>query len=154
MVRAAASATLSAVPVLEMRQGQLVGAALPISLSASQAMASLALSWQSRRAQRRGVSACSRGYRRPTSGTMIAMCTTMVGLAKVAEGRRGSTNLDVYAALLGAAFLTCAIMTYISIRTAHVADLSRRLERAADATFMASLCAAVAIVVLFALEAI
>jgi hypothetical protein len=45
-------------------------------------------------------------------------------------------------------------MTYISIRTAHVADLSRRLERAADATFMASLCAAVAIVVLFALEAI
>jgi hypothetical protein len=90
----------------------------------------------------------------PTSGTMIAMCTTMVGLVKVAEGRLGATSVDVYAALLGAAFLTCAIMAYLSMRLAHIDDISRRLERAADTTFLVSLCAAVAMVVLFALEAI
>jgi hypothetical protein len=90
----------------------------------------------------------------PSSGTMIAMCTTMVGLVKVAEGRLGATYVDVYAAMLGAAFLTSAVLAYVAIRSARYATLSARCERAADALFIASLAASVFVVALFAFEAI
>ena len=89
-----------------------------------------------------------------SSGTMIAMCTTMVGLVKVAEGRLGATNVDVYAAMLGAAFLSCAVLAYIAIRSARYVTLSMRCERAADAMFITSLAASVFVVGLFAFEAI
>jgi hypothetical protein len=90
----------------------------------------------------------------PSSGTMIAMCTTMVGLVKVAEGRLGTSNVDVYAALLGAAFLVSAIFAYVSIRGARYSTLSARCERLADMFFMGGLAASVCLVALFALEAI
>lgn len=90
----------------------------------------------------------------PNSGTMIAMCTTMVGLVKVAEGRLGSSNVDVYAALLGAAFLVSAILAYVSIRGARFSTLSGRCERLADVVFMGGLAASVCLVVLFAIEAV
>lgn len=90
----------------------------------------------------------------PSSGTMIAMCTTMVGLVKIAEGRMGASNVDVYAAMLGAAFLISAVLAYISIRAARFSTLSVRCERIADILFLAGLASSVFIVVLFAVEAI
>ena len=90
----------------------------------------------------------------PSSGTMIAMCTTMVGLVKIAEGRMGSSNVDVYAAMLGAAFLTSAVLAYISIRAARFSTLSGRCERIADVLFLAGLASSVFIVVMFPIEII
>jgi hypothetical protein len=89
-----------------------------------------------------------------SSGTMIAMCTTMVGLFKVAEGRLGSSKVDIFAALLGATFLVSAMFAYVSIRTAKISAVSKRCERAADTTFLTGLIAAVVVVILFAFEAI
>lgn len=89
-----------------------------------------------------------------SSGTMIAMCTTMVGLVKVAEGRIGASNVDIFAALLGATFLVSAMFAYVSIRASRMSTVSKRCERAADTTFLAGLIAAVVVVILFAFEAI
>ena len=90
----------------------------------------------------------------PSSGTMIAMCTTMVGLVKIAEGRMGASNVDVYAAMLGAAFLTSAVLAYISIRAVRFSNLSVRCERVADVLFLVGLASSVFLVALFAIEAI
>ena len=75
----------------------------------------------------------------PSSGTMIAMCTTMVGLVKIAEGRMGASNVDVYAAMLGAAFLISAVLAYVSIRAARFSNLSVRCERVHDVLFLVGL---------------
>jgi len=90
----------------------------------------------------------------PSSGTMIAMCTTMVGLVKIAEGRIGTSNVDVYVALLGAAFLASAVMSYIAIRATRNSTLSMRCERVADIMFLVGLASAVFVVALFAFETI
>ena len=88
----------------------------------------------------------------PSAGTMIAMCSTMVGLVKIAEGRIGTTRMDVYVALLGAAFLVSAVVAYVAIRTPRTSVWSIRCERAADAIFLAGLAAAVFVVGLFAFK--
>ncbi|WP_406857539.1 hypothetical protein ABEG18_07950 [Alsobacter sp. KACC 23698] len=88
----------------------------------------------------------------PTSGTMIGICTTLVGLVKIIEARTGPSSVDELAALTSILFLASAVMSYASIRTGRPHRLGVRLERAADLCFMVGLVSVVAIAAFFAYE--
>lgn len=90
----------------------------------------------------------------PSSGTMIGICTTLVGLVKIAEGRLGPSRADEFGGLVGIVFLFSAILSYLAIRTTRRLRMSRRFERAADMLFMIGLICIVAVAVLFAFERI
>jgi uncharacterized membrane protein YidH (DUF202 family) len=85
-------------------------------------------------------------------GTMIGICTTLVGLVKIVEGRLGPSNVDTYVAIIALLFLGSAILSYLSIRNEHHLRSSRPLGRTADYTFIAGLLCIVLLVVLFAIE--
>ena len=89
-----------------------------------------------------------------SSGTMIGLCTTIVGLIKIVEGRIGPSNVDIYIALLGSVFLGSAVSSYASIRIATLHSWSTRLEIVADTLFISGLVAIIVLILLFALEQI
>lgn len=86
------------------------------------------------------------------SGTMIGICTTLVGLVKIVEGRIGPSRVDEYVAGIALLFLCSAILSYLSIRNERHLRSSRPLGRTADVLFLIGLFCIVALVVLFALE--
>jgi hypothetical protein len=87
----------------------------------------------------------------PTSGTMIGICMTLIGLVKVTEFKGGhESHVDEYAALATLVFLASAMSSYLSLRLEGREALSRRLELFADQCFLLGLVAIVAIGVLFA----
>ncbi|MDP4022534.1 hypothetical protein Q8W71_07860 [Methylobacterium sp. NEAU 140] len=90
----------------------------------------------------------------PTAGTMIGVCTTLIGLVKIYETETGPSRVDEAAALAAVLFLASAIGSYLSIRVAADSDLALRLERAADACFVLGLIGLSMIALLFAYEAI
>jgi hypothetical protein len=90
----------------------------------------------------------------PTSGTMIGICATLIGLVKVIEGRIGPSRVDEYAACASLLFLASAITSYLSIRYVNRVKLSKGLETTADQCFLIGLLAITSIGLLFAYEAI
>jgi len=84
----------------------------------------------------------------PSSGTMIGVCATLIGLVKLAEAHIGPSRVDEYAALASLLFLASAIASYISIRHPNRARLSERSEAIADQCFLAGLIG-IAIITLF-----
>lgn len=91
----------------------------------------------------------------PSSGTMFGICTTLVGLVKVAEGKLGPSHVDEYAALVSLFFMASAIASYVSIRHEEGRpNFSARCERLADKCFLLGLMGVVAIGLLFAYEVI
>jgi hypothetical protein len=90
----------------------------------------------------------------PASGTMIGVCTTLIGLVKVVEGRIGPSRVDEYVSLVAVMFVFSAIASYISIRYAGRPNLGTQFERAADYLFLLGLLSIAIIAVLFAYEAI
>lgn len=90
----------------------------------------------------------------PTSGTMVGICTTLIGLVKVVEGRIGPSHVDEYAACASLLFLISAITSYLSIRFAERMKASRTLETIADQSFLLGLFCITLIGLLFAYEAI
>lgn len=90
----------------------------------------------------------------PTSGTMVGICTTLIGLVKVVEGRIGPSRVDEYAGCASLLFLVSAITSYLSIRFANRLKLSRTLETVADQCFLFGLFGITLIGLLFAYEAI
>lgn len=91
----------------------------------------------------------------PASGTMIGVCTTLVGLVKIMERQAGPSHVDEYCACIGVAFLLSAASAYLALRLArHKPALSLRCERAADFAFLAGLASLVGLVALFAFETI
>ena len=90
----------------------------------------------------------------PSSGTMIGVCTGLIGLVKIVETQAGPSRVDEFAALTALLFLFSALASYTSIRFEQYAALSGRLERAADAVFLAGLVAIVGIALFFAFEMI
>ncbi len=91
----------------------------------------------------------------PTSGTMIGVCTTLVGLVKLLEGQLGGSHVDEWGAIIAVAFLASAIFSYLAIRVSPESLVSgRTLERCADALFLFGLFALVVLVGLFAFETI
>ena len=90
----------------------------------------------------------------PVSGTMIGVCTTLIGLAKLATLRHGTSHVDEYAALVAVTFLASAMTSYLSIRWSDRAQLSIRIERLADAIFRCGLVSITLVAPLIAYEVI
>jgi hypothetical protein len=90
----------------------------------------------------------------PVSGTMIGVCTTLIGLVKLAEAKYGSSHVDEYAALAAVTFLASALTSYLSIRYADRTELSFHIERVADAIFLCGLIGITIVATLFAYEVI
>lgn len=90
----------------------------------------------------------------PTSATMIGICTTFIGLVKLAEAKMGPSHVDEYAALAALLFLVSATASYLSIRYANLGRFGRNCERIADILFIAGLFSITIIATLFAYEAI
>ncbi len=86
------------------------------------------------------------------SGTMIGMCTTLVGLVKIVEGRIGPSRVDEYVAAIALLFLGSAIFSYLSIRNERHIRSSRPMGRIADVLFVTGLFCIVILVLLFAVE--
>lgn len=105
------------------------------------------------RARRSGGDGLSR-HILPNAGTMVGVCTTLIGLVKLLEGRIGPCHVDEAAALTAILFLGSAIASYLSIRLASETDLAVRLERAADIGFVLGLVSLSMIATLFAYETI
>lgn len=90
----------------------------------------------------------------PVSGTMIGICTTLIGLTKIAESHSGPSHVDEYAALASLLFLVSAIASYISLRHSDRPAMSARFELIADQFFLVGLVAIAGIALLFAYEVI
>ncbi len=90
----------------------------------------------------------------PTSATMIGICTTFIGLVKVAEAKMGPSHVDEYAALAALLFLISAGSSYLSIRYTQQTRVGVRYERIADVLFLGGLFSITFIAMLFAYEAI
>ena len=90
----------------------------------------------------------------PNSGTMVGVCTTLIGLVKIYETRAGPSRVDEYAAFAAILFLASALASYLALRLAGDGERAGRLERSADICFLLGLCGLSGIAVLFAYEAI
>jgi hypothetical protein len=90
----------------------------------------------------------------PTSATMIGICTTFIGLVKLAEARIGPSHVDEYAALAALLFLVSSAASYLSIRFSDQKRLGAPCEKLADQFFLAGLVSITLIATLFAYEAI
>ena len=88
------------------------------------------------------------------AGTMVGVCTTLIGLVKIYETRVGPRRVDEYAALAAILFLASAAASYLSLRLSADSALALRLERSADICFLVGLAGLCAIAVLFAYETI
>lgn len=88
----------------------------------------------------------------PTAGTMLGICTTLIGLVKILEGRLGPSHVDEVGGLVGALFLFSALASYGAIRTESRVPLSRQLERVADACFLVGLLSLTGLSLMFAYE--
>ncbi len=85
---------------------------------------------------------------------MIGICTTLIGLVKVVEGRIGPSHVDEYAAIASLFFLVSAVTSYLSIRHFDKRGISARLEIIADQCFLIGLFGIVCISLFFAYEVI
>jgi hypothetical protein len=90
----------------------------------------------------------------PVSGTMIGVCATLIGLAKIAQPTRGPSHVDELAAIAAITFLASALTSYLSIRFGEDTRRGLRLERIADLIFLAGLVGITLVATLFAYEVI
>jgi hypothetical protein len=91
----------------------------------------------------------------PTSGTMIGVCATLIGLVKIAEAHIGPSRVDEYASLVSIPFLISALTSYMSMRYEEKSRrFSARCELIADQTFLLGLIGVTVISVFFAYEII
>ena len=90
----------------------------------------------------------------PSSGTMIGVCATLIGLVKLAEVHIGPSRVDEYTALASMLFLASAIASYMSIRDPDQKETSERCEAIADRCFLAGLIGLPLITLLFDYEVI
>jgi hypothetical protein len=90
----------------------------------------------------------------PASGTMIGVCTTLIGLVKVVEMQIGPSRVDEYISLATLVFVASALAAYAAIRYVHRPKLRDLFERAADYLFLFGLLVIAVIAVLYAYEAI
>lgn len=90
----------------------------------------------------------------PSAGTMIGVCTTLVGLVKIAEGQIGPSHADEAVSLTALLFLASAAASYLSMRLSDHRPLAIRLERLADICFVIGLLGMSTITLLFAYETI
>ena len=88
----------------------------------------------------------------PAAGTMLGICTTLIGLVKVAEPHVGPLPADEYASLTALLFLGSAFASYASLRHRGGKGSRQRLEQGADIAFLLGLVCLAALSILFAYE--
>ncbi|MDB5651382.1 MAG: putative rane protein [Hyphomicrobiales bacterium] len=88
----------------------------------------------------------------PSSGTMIGICATLIGLVKILEGQTGPTYADECGAIIALIFLFSAIFSYLAIRTVIRAQVSHMFERIADLSFLLGLTCIAIVVALWTFE--
>ena len=89
----------------------------------------------------------------PMAGTMMGICTTLVGLVKIREAQTGDSRVDEFGGLVCVVFLFSALASYGAMRLESRHDgLSRRLENAADILFVLGLVCLAVLSVVFAYE--
>lgn len=88
----------------------------------------------------------------PVAGTMLGICTTLIGLVKILENQSVSSRVDEFGGLVGAIFMFSALASYASVRTEKRDRLSRRLERVADIFFLLGLAGLAILSLVFAYE--
>ena len=90
----------------------------------------------------------------PSSGTMIGVCATLIGLVKIMEPQIGPSRVDEYSAIASLFFLASAVASYTSMRKSQNRQLSERCESIADQCFLGGLVALTVIILFFAYEVI
>jgi hypothetical protein len=90
----------------------------------------------------------------PSSGTMVGVCVTLIGLVKIVEARIGPSRVDEYAGIASLFFLASAMTSYISMRNPRRTIVGATFETAADILFLAGLVSITTIAFFFAYEAI
>ncbi|MDR6658336.1 hypothetical protein J2W51_000878 [Tardiphaga robiniae] len=90
----------------------------------------------------------------PSSGTMIGVCATLIGLVKIMEPQIGPSRVDEYSAIASLFFLASAVASYTSMRKSQNRQLSERCESIADQCFLGGLVAITVIILFFAYEVI
>jgi hypothetical protein len=90
----------------------------------------------------------------PSSGTMIGVCATLIGLVKIMEPQIGASRVDEYSAIASLFFLASAVASYMSMRKSQNRVLSERCESIADQCFLGGLVAITVIILFFAYEVI
>lgn len=88
----------------------------------------------------------------PSSGTMIGICTTLIGLVKIVEARIGPSRVDELAAIIAIVFMFSAVLSYLSIRVAMHEQVSRKCEQLADLVFIVGLVSIAIVAGFFAFE--
>ena len=85
---------------------------------------------------------------------MVGVCTTLISLVKIAEGRIGPSAVDKLYGITALVFLVSASASYVSMRKADEARAASLLERVADRCFIVGLIGLATVSVLFAYETI
>lgn len=89
----------------------------------------------------------------PTAGTMMGICTTLVGLVKIREAQIGESRVDEFGGLVCVVFLFSALASYGAIRLeARHSGFGRRLEIGADILFVLGLVCLAILSLVFAYE--
>lgn len=88
----------------------------------------------------------------PVAGTMLGICTTLIGLVKILESQTTTSRVDEFGGLVGALFMFSAMASYAAVRTEARRTLSLRLERVADLFFLLGLAGLAALSLFFAYE--
>ncbi|MPZ40073.1 MAG: hypothetical protein GEU95_18855 [Rhizobiales bacterium] len=89
-----------------------------------------------------------------TSATMIGVCAAIIGLVKIVETQKGSSNVDEYTALVLLLFLVSSLTSYLSIRDSTRKTFRARLELVSDVLFLAGLITMSLVALFFAYEII
>lgn len=90
----------------------------------------------------------------PTAGTMVGVCTTLIGLVKIAEATNGPGLVDKYYGIAALIFLVSAFASYVSMRSPEGDRTGEWLEHVADWCFLVGLIGLATISLLFAYETI
>lgn len=88
-----------------------------------------------------------------TSGTMVGVCATLIGLVKINEVRRGLSRIDEMAGVTAVLFVFCALLAYLALRSKQP-RWRARLEATADILFLIGLAILAVLGVLFGFDVI
>ena len=89
-----------------------------------------------------------------TSGTMVGVCATLIGLVKVVERGRPLSHVDEYAGCTAVIFVFSAFFAYLAIRSPRKRRVHDAFGSIADLLFVAGLIALAGISLMFAYDLI
>ncbi len=89
-----------------------------------------------------------------TSGTMVGVCATLIGLVKVVEHGRPASHVDEYAGCAAVIFVFSAFFAYLAIRSPRKGRVHGAFGSIADLLFVCGLITLAAISLMFAYDLI